>query len=76
MSSSQADSIPLATGPYIPEAYGGLDGKILRPIPLLPRMPPRPRSVGRVMHDRLTALDSTFLELEQQDVGALMSIGA
>ncbi len=27
------------------------------------------------MDDRLTALDATFLELEQQDEGALMSIG-
>ena len=27
------------------------------------------------MSDNLTALDATFLELEQQDEGALMSIG-
>ena len=27
------------------------------------------------MPDTLTALDATFLELEQQDEGALMSIG-
>ena len=30
---------------------------------------------GRVMSDQLTALDATFLELEQQDEGALMAIG-